>query len=133
MKEGTKISDRLNAFNTLVCQLSSMEDIISSEDKVILMLCSLPESWAHFVTFISFSSVESITFDDVVGALISMETRKKSSLENLTSEVMVAMGRTSERRQNSRGTSRSKLKGKKSKLKCWFCNKAGHLKKDRWK
>ena len=43
MKEGTKISDHLNAFNTLVCQLSSMEDIISSEDKAILMLCSLPE------------------------------------------------------------------------------------------
>ena len=44
MKEGTKISDHLNAFNTLVCKLSSMEDIISSEVKEILMLCSLPES-----------------------------------------------------------------------------------------
>ena len=97
MKEGTKISDYLNAFNTLVCQLSSMEDIISSKDKTILMLCSLPESWAHFVTFISFSSIESITFDDVVGALISEENRKKSSLENSTSEVMMARGRTSER------------------------------------
>ena len=73
MKEGTKISDHLNAFNTLICQLSSMEDIISSEDKAILMLCSLPKSWAHLVTSISFSSVESITFDDVVGALISEE------------------------------------------------------------
>ena len=46
---------------------------------------------------------------------------------------MVARGRTSERDQHSRGISRSKLKGKKSKLKCWFCNKAWHLKKDCWK
>ena len=42
MKEGTKISDHLNVFNTLVCQLSSMEDIIKCEDKTILILCSLP-------------------------------------------------------------------------------------------
>ena len=129
MKEGTKFFDHLNAFNTLVCHLSSMEDIISSEDKVILMLCSLPESWAHFVTSITFSSFESITFDNVVGALIFEETRKKSSLENSTSEVTIARGRTSERGQHSRGTSRSNLKGKKIKLKCWFYNKAGHLKK----
>ena len=87
------------------------------------MLCSLPDSWAHFVNSINFSFVESITFDDVVGALISKETRKKSSLEKLTSKVMIARGRTSERGQHSRGTSRSKSKGKKSKLKCWFCNK----------
>ena len=32
MKEGTKISDHLNAFNTLVCQFSSMEYIIKSEE-----------------------------------------------------------------------------------------------------
>ena len=68
-----------------------------------------------------------------MGALISEENRKKSSLENTTSEVMVARGRTNERGQHSRGTSRSKSKGKKSKLKCWFCNKAGHLKKYYWK
>ena len=133
MKEGTKISDHLNAFNTLVCQLSSMEDIISSEDKAILMLCSLPESWAHFVTSISLSSVESISFDEIVGAMISEETRKKSSLETSTSEVMIARGRSTERGQHSKDSARSKSKGKKSKLKCWFCNKSGHLKKDCWK
>ena len=84
MKEGTKISNHLNAFNTLVCQLSSMEDIIKSEDKVILILCSLPELWEHFLTSINFSFIDSITFDDVVGSLIYEEMRKKSSLENST-------------------------------------------------
>ena len=133
MKEGTKISDHLNAFNTLVCQLSSMEYIISSEDKAILLLCSLPKSWAHFVTSISLSSVESISFDEIVGAMISEETRKKSSLETSTSEVMIARGRSTERGQHSKDSARSKSKGKKSKLKCWFCNKSGHLKKDCWK
>ena len=34
---------------------------------------------------------------------------------------------------SQKNKSRSKLKGKKSKLKCWFCGKSGHLKKDCWK
>jgi hypothetical protein len=96
-------------------------------------LCSFPESWDHFVTSISFSSSKAIEFDDIVGALLSEETRKKSNLETSTSEAMVARGRSKERGKNQRGTSRSKSKGKKSKLKCWYCGKSGHLKKDCWK
>jgi hypothetical protein len=47
MKEGTKIVDHLNVFNTLICQLSSMEVKYEDEDKEVTLLCSLPESWDH--------------------------------------------------------------------------------------
>jgi hypothetical protein len=60
-----------------------------SEDKAITLLCSLTESWDHFVTSISFSSIESIEFDVIVGSLLSEETRKKSNLETSTSEAVV--------------------------------------------
>jgi hypothetical protein len=56
MKEGTKIVDHLNTFNTLLVQLNSMGVKFESEDKAITLLCSLPTSWDHFVTSISFSS-----------------------------------------------------------------------------
>jgi len=133
MKEGMKTSDHLNTFNTLICQLTSMGDKLDSEDKAITLLCSLPESWDHFVTSISLSSTGTIEFDEVVGAMISEETRRKSSLESSTSEAMMARGRTTDRGQKSRDTSRSKSRGKKGKMKCWYCNKSGHLKKDCWK
>jgi hypothetical protein len=55
MKEGTKIVDHLNTFNTLLVQLTSMGMKFESKDKAITLLCSFPESWDHFVTFISFS------------------------------------------------------------------------------
>jgi hypothetical protein len=56
MKEGTKIVDHLNTFNTLIIQLTSMEVKFEDEDKAITLLCPLPESWDNLVTSISFSS-----------------------------------------------------------------------------
>ena len=93
MKEGTKIDDHLNTINTLLVQLTSMGVKFKSEDKMITLLCSLPASWDHFVTSISFSSIESIEFDVIVGALLFEETKKKSNLETSTSEAMVVRGR----------------------------------------
>jgi hypothetical protein len=56
MKEGTKIVDHLNVFNTLICQLSSMDVTYEDEDKSVTLLCSLSESWDHLVTSMWFSS-----------------------------------------------------------------------------
>ena len=133
MKEGSNVAEHLNVFNTLICQLTDMEVKIQEEDKAITLLCSLPESWDHFVTSISFSSADSLKFESVVGALLSQEVRRKSSTDTTASEAMVARGCSKERGEKLRGTSRSKSKGNKCKAKCWNCNKVGHLKKDCWK
>jgi hypothetical protein len=53
MKEGTKFVDHLNVFNTLLCQLTSMDVKIDEEDKAVTLLCSLPESWNHLITSIT--------------------------------------------------------------------------------
>ena len=73
MKEGTKVAEHLNIFNTLIFQLLDMEVKIQEEDKVIALLCSLPESWDHFVTSISLSTVDSLKFESVVGDFLSEE------------------------------------------------------------
>ena len=94
MKEGTSITDHLNTFNTLLVQLDSIEVKFDSEDKVATLLCSLPESWDHFVTSISLSSSKTLEFDDVVGAMLSEETRKMSNLETSTSEAIMVRGQS---------------------------------------
>ena len=133
MKEGMKIVDHLNTFNTLLVRLTSMGVKFESEDKEITLLCSLPTSWDHFVTSISFSSIESIEFDVIVRPLFSDATRNKSNFETYTSELMMVRGRLKERGHVQRDFYWSKSKGKKRKINCWFCEKLGHLKKDCWK
>jgi hypothetical protein len=121
MKEGTKVVDHLNTFNTLIVQLTSMEVKFEDEDKAITLLCSLPESWDNLVTSISFSSTEVLDYDSVVGALLAEEMRRKSSKETSTSEAMLIRGRTKEK--NERSSFRSKSRHRKGKEKCWYCGK----------
>ena len=45
MKDVDSVTEHLNAFNTVVSQLSSVDIKISDEDKCISLLCSLPNSW----------------------------------------------------------------------------------------
>ena len=71
--EGSKVAEHLNVFNTPICQLIDMEVKIQEEDKAITLLCSLLESWDHFVTSISLSTADSLKFESVVGALLSEE------------------------------------------------------------
>ena len=44
MKDGDSVTEHLNAFNTVVSQLSSVDIKISDEDKCINLLCYLPDS-----------------------------------------------------------------------------------------
>ena len=69
----------------------------------------------------------------MVGALFYEELRNKSSLETSSPEALVVRAQSKEKGEKSSGASRSKSKGIKSKLKCWYCNKTDHLKKDCWK
>ena len=106
MKEGTKLADHLNIFNTLICQLSSMDVKIDDEDKAVDLLCTLPESWGQVVSSISLSTTDTLEFDNVVGALLSEELRKKTNLETSSPEALVVRGQSKEKGEKSRGTSR---------------------------
>ena len=49
MKAGDSVTEHLNAFNTVVSQLLSIDIKISDEDKCINLLCSLQDLWGSLV------------------------------------------------------------------------------------
>ena len=89
MKEGMKITDNLNVFNTLICKLTSMDVKIDDEDEATNLLCTLLESWGQVVSSIILSTIDTLEFDIRVGTLLFEELRKKSSFETSSPEVSI--------------------------------------------
>eukprot|EP00253_Pinus_taeda_P013414 PITA_13414 len=78
MKDGDLVREHLNAFNTVVRQLLSVDIKISDEDKCISLLCSLPDSWDSLVVAIG-SNVTALQFDEIVSSLLSKEMQQKNT------------------------------------------------------
>ena len=69
MKEGTPISNHLNEFNRIVIDLKNIECKVEDEDQALILLCSLPPSFEHFVnTMLYGSRRDSISVNDVKDA-----------------------------------------------------------------
>eukprot|EP00253_Pinus_taeda_P034454 PITA_34454 len=77
MKDGDSVIEHLNAFNTVVSHLSSVDIKISDEDKCISLLCSLPDSWDSLVIAIG-SNATALQFDEIVSTLLTEEMRRKN-------------------------------------------------------
>ena len=71
------MTEHLNAFNTMVSQLASVDIKISDEDKCISFLCSLPYSWDSVVVAIG-SNATALQFDEIVSSLLTEEIRQKN-------------------------------------------------------
>ena len=60
MKEGTKIADHLNVFNTLIYQMTSMDVKIDDEDRAVNLLCTIPKTWIPVVSSIILSTIDTL-------------------------------------------------------------------------
>ena len=106
MKDGDSVTEHLNAFNTVVSQLSSADIKISDEDKFISLLCSLPDSWDSLVIAIG-SNITTLNFDDIVSALLSEEIRR-INIEGQNRDALSVRGRSQNKNKNKVSSGRSK-------------------------
>ncbi|KAG6524595.1 hypothetical protein ZIOFF_014529 [Zingiber officinale] len=97
MLEGTILEDHLTVFKEIVSDLESMEVKYDEEDLDLILLCSLPTSYAIFRDTILYTR-DSLTLDKVYDVLLSKEKMDKlvGGLE-AKSESLVARGRPHER------------------------------------
>ena len=75
MKEGSIVEDHLNEFNNLINKLLSVGVKVKDEDKVIILRCSLLDTWDHMVVTITNLSSGTLKFCDVVVVLLGEELR----------------------------------------------------------
>ena len=69
MKEGALVSDHLDEFNKIFLDLKNIECKVEDEDHALILLCSLPPSFEHFVnTMLYGSRRDSISINDVKDA-----------------------------------------------------------------
>ena len=138
-KKGTAMIEHLNNFNKILADLQNLDVEIIDEDKALLLLNSLPESYEHLTTTLLYGKDE-VKFVDVSNALVNNEYRKKDQHDHRdsTSEALVTIrGRQSNKSgpTNNRGRSRSKSRGEPSRRRlakdeCAYCHQKGHWKKD---
>jgi hypothetical protein len=131
---GDSMIEHLNAFNTLVSQLVSINIMILEEDKCITLLFSLPDSWDNLVVSISSTTQSTLKYEDVVAYFLSEEMRWKI-MDGHSTYALSMRGCTQDMNLGkslggrSKSTGRSKSLGKNLR-KCWKCGKIGHYKKD---
>jgi hypothetical protein len=117
MEDGDYVIEHLNAFNTLVSQLVSINIMIAEEDKCITMLCSLSDSWDNLVVEIGSTTQSTLKYEDVVSSLLSEEMRRKS-MDSHSTYALFLTGRTQDKNRGkplggiSKSTGRSKSPGK---------------------
>jgi hypothetical protein len=92
MRDGDSVAEHLNAFNTVVSQLVSVEIKISNEDKCISLLCSLPDSWDSLVLAIGSNTI-ALKFDEVISSLLLEEMRWKN-MEGQSTYALFSRGRS---------------------------------------
>ena len=127
MKNGGSVQEHLDVFNSIVSKLVALDVRIDDKEKASILFCSMSKFWDNLI--MNLNHVEILKMESVVASLLTEEMRRKSSQGSSSGEAMVAQGRPFKKEHGDRGKTRSKSNSKK-KMKCWNCEKIGHVKKD---
>jgi len=80
MKEGAVVLKHLNFFNKVISELLTIDVKIDEEDKALILLSFLLESYDHIITTILYGK-ETLILEEVTSTLLSNEIRKRPNQE----------------------------------------------------
>ncbi|KAK4431088.1 Retrovirus-related Pol polyprotein from transposon TNT 1-94 [Sesamum alatum] len=63
-KEGADLAQHVNIFNQIITNLARLDVSIEDEDRAMILLCSLPFSYEHLVTTLTYGK-ETIKVDEI--------------------------------------------------------------------
>lgn len=65
MQEDKTIFEQIDEFNKIIDDLENMEDSLEDEDKVLILLNSIPRSYEHFKDAVIYGIDQTITLEEV--------------------------------------------------------------------
>ncbi|GFS44993.1 hypothetical protein Acr_00g0093470 [Actinidia rufa] len=131
MEEGGSLMEHMNVFNGYLDQLRKVDVKIDEEDKALLLLTSLPDSYDTLVTTLLYGK-DTVSLEQVQSSLVSHCTQKRSSFEDGESAALAVQsgnrGKKSDSRSGWSNGSSSSSRGKG--VQCYYCKEFGHVKRD---
>ena len=130
MKREIYIDEHMNNYTKLLTDLVNMDVKIDKEDKVIILLNSLPEEEYETFTLTLINGRQSLNYNEVSSALVNYEVRRQdrfSSSGSTTAEALAVKDRSSNwkgRGDQERSKSRSGFRDLKNQ--CTLCKELGH-------
>jgi hypothetical protein len=89
MQEGSDLAGHINVFSQMVADLEQQGVKIETEDKEIILLCSLPSSYEHVVTTLMCDK-ERIKVEDITAVLSAREQMiKKGAVDGCWQSISV--------------------------------------------
>uniref|UniRef100_A0A2N9F8B2 Integrase catalytic domain-containing protein n=1 Tax=Fagus sylvatica TaxID=28930 RepID=A0A2N9F8B2_FAGSY len=106
-------------------------DMKADEDKAMMLLTSLPASYEHLVTTLLYGK-ETLELEEVSGALLDHYQRKHKDSAESSGEGLVVKGYQDRGRKKDKDdkSARGRSKSKSKTVKCFKCQKKGHMKRD---
>lgn len=117
MSEGEGMAAHINKVVGLADQLSGIGAPVSSEDIVMTILASLPESYEYLITTLE-SRADELTIPFIKARLLQEEAKRVESGKATHEAAMAVQQRPATRTMNRN---------------CFYCDKPGHRKKDCFK
>jgi hypothetical protein len=134
--EGTSMPEHLNNLNKILADLQNLDVKIDDEDKAVVLINSLPDTYEHLATTLMYGK-DTLKFDDVSNALTNDEYRRKDKqAHSRSSGALIVRGRSESKKPSGRNRSASRKRGTSSNRKfpakdeCAFCRQKGHWRKD---
>src|ERR1044072_3203380 len=76
MQEGDDLVHHLTVFNNALAEVTRLGIKVDDEVKVVVLLCSLPPSYAHLVTTLTYGK-DTVKLDDISSTLLTHEQRSR--------------------------------------------------------
>ncbi|KAK4413408.1 Retrovirus-related Pol polyprotein from transposon TNT 1-94 [Sesamum alatum] len=103
MQEGADLAQHVNVFNQIITDLTRPDVSIEDDDSPMILLCSLPFSYEHLVTTLTYGK-KTIKVVEITAALLTYNQRKQNAGESSHGDSLYVKGNQERRRKLEDGS-----------------------------